>query len=333
MNAPVAAYLLPQDNFPMIYSPGVQSNIAELLDGTPPLLSSEQLLSDPQLGSDIEILFGGWGTPCLDEELLEVLPRLQAVFYGAGTVRYLVSDAFWSRNLLLTSSWMANAIPVAEFTMAQIILSLKKAWPQAMALRTHKTWSKAACLPGAYTGARVGLVSLGAIGRMVAERLQQMDLAVLAFDPFVSEEEMHQLGVEKADLPALFAQCDVVSLHAPDLPQTRNMITEDLLRSMKEGATFINTARGAVVDEAALIRVLEDRPDLVACLDVTHPEPPVDGSPLYSLPNVMLTPHIAGSAGFECHRMGEYVVEELRRYLSGEPPRWPVTQELFQRMA
>ena len=134
-------------------------------------------------------------------------------------------------------------------------------------------------------------------------------------------------------LEELFCTCDVVSLHTPNLPQTRGMITGGLLRSMKPGATFVNTARGAVVREAEMVEVLRERPDLWALLDVTDPEPPVEGSPLYSLPNVLLTPHIAGSLGPECRRMGRYMVDELRRYLAGEKLRWQVTKESVERMA
>jgi phosphoglycerate dehydrogenase-like enzyme len=134
-------------------------------------------------------------------------------------------------------------------------------------------------------------------------------------------------------LETLFAESEVVSLHTPSLPATRGLITRPLLASLKPRATFINTSRGAVVDEPGLIEVLQQRPDLMALLDVTDPEPPVSGSPLYTLPNVFLTPHIAGSLAGECARMGDLAVEECRRFLAGEPLRWSITRGQAERMA
>jgi phosphoglycerate dehydrogenase-like enzyme len=187
-------------------------------------------------------------------------------------------------------------------------------------------------VPGAY-GATVGVVSLGKIGRLVCLRLLSHDLDILAHDPYVSEEYARQMGVRLCGLEEMFAVCDVVSLHAPLLPETRGMIRGAHLRAMKRDATFINTARGALVNEEEMIEALRERPDLRVVLDVTWPEPPPPDSPLYDLPNVTLTPHVAGSQGPECRRMGRYAIEELKRFLKGEPLRWRVTKETARIMA
>ncbi len=180
---------------------------------------------------------------------------------------------------------------------------------------------------GAY-GSVVGLVSLGAIGRMVADRLRMLDVRVIAYDPHTSAAQATTLGVTLcATLAELFQQSDVVSLHTPWLPETVGMIHGGLLNQMKPGASLINTARGAIIHEPDLIATLQARPDLFAVLDVTHPEPPVADSPLYTLDNVMLTPHIAGSMNDECRRMGRTMVQELARWLRGEPLLYPVTRE------
>ena len=134
-------------------------------------------------------------------------------------------------------------------------------------------------VPGGY-GSTVGIISLGMIGRMVVERLRSFDLQVLAYDPFVTEEQGAALGVTMCSLDDLFRTSDVVSLHTPWLPETVGMVTGAHLASMKKGATFINTARGAIVREPEMINVLQQRADLYAILDVTYPEPPVPGSPL-----------------------------------------------------
>ena len=180
-------------------------------------------------------------------------------------------------------------------------------------------------LVGGY-GSTVGLISLGAIGRIVAPRLHAAapDVRVLAHDPFVGSDEAARLGVELVSLDEIFTSSDVVSLHTPWLPETERMIRGAHFARMKTGATFLNTARGAVVAEDEMTVVLETRPDLTALLDVTHPEPPLPDSPLWTLPNVFLTPHIAGSVGDECRRLGRYMLDELRRYLAGEPLRYRI---------
>lgn len=171
------------------------------------------------------------------------------------------------------------------------------------------------------------------IGKRVCELLKPFDLEILAYDPFVSAEQAERLKVRLCSLETLFRQSDVVSLHTPWLKETEGMIRGEHLASMNKGATFINTSRGAVVNEPEMIRVLQERPDLQAVLDVTYPEPPEPGSPLYTLPNVVLTPHIAGSLARECSRMGMYAAEEARRFVQGEPPRYAITRELSQRLA
>jgi phosphoglycerate dehydrogenase-like enzyme len=171
------------------------------------------------------------------------------------------------------------------------------------------------------------------VGRLVRERLRPFDLRVVAYDPYVTSEEARVLDVDLVSLEDLFAASEVVSLHAPWLPETEGMILGSHLASMKQNATLINTSRGAVVREAEMVEVLGERPDLWAVLDVTHPEPPESGSRLYDLPNVVLTPHIAGSQGNECRRMGRLVVDELRRYVAGEPLQHEITRERAALMA
>jgi phosphoglycerate dehydrogenase-like enzyme len=163
------------------------------------------------------------------------------------------------------------------------------------------------------------LVSLGWCARALLKLLKPFDLNVLAYDPYVSRGEAESLGVNLATLAEVFHKSDVVSLHTPLLTETEGLVTGAHLESMKRGATFINTARGEIVRQDELIDVATRRPDLQFVLDVTCPEPPEPTSPLYDLPNVVLTPHIAGSAGNECARMGRFVAEELQRFIAGRP--------------
>jgi phosphoglycerate dehydrogenase-like enzyme len=163
--------------------------------------------------------------------------------------------------------------------------------------------------------------------------LRPHQLEVVAYDPFLSADEARRLNVRSVDLAELFRISDVVSLHTPLLPETRDLVTGAHIESMCQGATLINTARGAIVREAELVAVLERRPDLQAVLDVTDPEPPLPGSPLLHLPNVVRTPHIAGAIGPERRRLGRGMVEELRRYVRGKPLRWEVRREQIEHMA
>ena len=269
--------------------------------------------------------------PVLDASLLDRMPSLCAVFYAAGSVKGFATPEAFRRGIVISTAAAANAIPVAEFVAAAVLFGLKRVLPQMRAAREHASFRR---LPmrGAYN-TRVGLVSLGVIGRLTARKLRALDVEVLAFDPFATAEDAADLGISLVSLDEIFSVCDVVSIHTPHLPETEGMIGGELLASMKEEATLINTARGVIIDEPALCRVLETRPDLTAILDVTHPEPPTTDSPLFRLPNVFLTPHIAGSMAGEVARMGRWMVDEFARYLQGAPLQHRVTQEMLRSMA
>ena len=321
-----ALYILNPGSYEQIYGPEERADLETLTDLYAPPQTKESVAADPAILGPCELIFSGWGAPCLDAAFLAAAPRLRAVFYGAGSVKGVVTDALWERGIVVTSSWGANGIPVAEYTLSQILFSLKLGWRFALAIKQAGKYPPRGPVPGAY-GSTVAIISLGMIGRLVCERLRAFDLNVIAYDPFASPASAAALGVRLCTLEECFAQADVVSLHTPWLKETERLVRGQHFRAMKQDATFINTARGAVVDEADLVETLTARPDLTAILDVTHPEPPVPGSPLYSLPNVILTPHIAGSMNRECRRMGRYAVEECRRFLRGEALQWQVTKE------
>ena len=171
------------------------------------------------------------------------------------------------------------------------------------------------------------------IGAMVADMLKQYTLEVVAFDPFCSEEKAQSLGVKLVSLEELFATSDVISNHLANKPETVGIINAELIFSMKEDATFINTGRGAQVDEEALAEFMAYHPLAAAVLDVTDPEPPLPSSPLFGKMNIYITPHIAGSSGDEVHRMAKYMCEECDKLIKGEPCRWEVTLEMLKTMA
>ncbi|HRJ41562.1 MAG: hydroxyacid dehydrogenase [Caldilineaceae bacterium] len=326
MPKPRAIYLLRPDALPNIYGPAQQAALAELVEFVAPPQDSQSVQENPAVLADVDVIFSGWGMPEMNEEFLAQAPNLKALFYGAGSVKKIVTDASWSRGVRVTSAYGANAVTVSQYTLAQVIFSLKRGWLFSRVIRESGGWMQRTPVPGTY-GSTVGLVSLGQVGRRVAELLKILDVRVIAYDPFASSADAAKLGVELASLDEVFRRSDVVSLHAPWLPETVGMVTGAHFASMKENATFINTARGAIVRESEMIAVLQDRPDLWAVLDVTYPEPPAPDSPLYTLPNVVLTPHIAGTLDVERERMGQTMVEELRRFLAGEVMEYEITQE------
>lgn len=299
------------------------------------IYTKADVLCKPALFSSVEIIFSTWGMPeFTEEEIKSCFPSLKCVFYGAGTVQKFARP-FLNCGVKVFSAWAANAVPVAEMTVAQIILANKGYFLTGRLYHTQGNRAARDAFKkcnGNY-GETVGIIGAGMIGRLVIQMLKQYKLKVIVFDPFLSDEKTGELGVEKCKLTDLFERAFVVSNHLANNAQTQGMLHYDHFCRMRENAVFINTGRGAQVVEDDLVRILRERPDLTALLDVTYPEPPVEGHPFYTLPNCLLTPHIAGSAGDEVARMGEYMLEEYRKYLSGEECRYEVTQKMLETMA
>ena len=274
---------------------------------------------------DTEILFSSWGAPVMDEEFLSNTPNLRAVFYAAGSVRYFATPALWRHGVRLISAQAINAISVAEYTVASVLFGHKHFWHYSRRVRELRTFPVERPVVGAY-GSKVGLIAYGTVARAVRERLRAYDLQLLVYDPGLGAAEAAREGVKPVSLDELFTECNVVSLHAPLTPETYGLVGGTLLGRMRPMSTFINTARGELVREDEMIAVLAARPDLQAVLDVTASEPPGKQSLLYDLPNVALTPHIAGSLGHECLRMGEAMVEEFERFVTGKPLRLEIDE-------
>ncbi|MFJ9820181.1 hydroxyacid dehydrogenase [Streptomyces sp. NPDC101151] len=267
-----------------------------------------------------EVLFTHWGAPELTDDALRRMPRLRAVVHAAGSVKHHVTDAVWKRGIAVSSAAAANALPVAEFTLAAILFANKRVLDIAHGYA--RTRSRPGLLPyfSGYGNYRrtVGVVGASHIGRRVIELLRPLDLHVLLHDPYLDPAAARALGAEPAGLDELAGRSDVVTIHAPQLPETRHMFGARRLALLRDGATLINTARGSLVDTEALTRHLVTG-RLHAVLDVTEPDVPSADSPLYTLPNVLLTPHIAGSLGNELGRMTDWATDEVARYAQGLP--------------
>ena len=327
MHRPYGLFALPAANVDLIYGEALCREIQSMVVMPPHAYAPEVLEKDPSVLAPVEVLFSGWGGPRIDAAFLAAAPKLKVVFYGAGSLQGTATPAAWKAGIRFTSAYAANGQPVAEFTLAAIIFGLKQVWPLAMDIKRAGAYPSRTTMAGGY-GTTVGIVSMGVIARYLCRLLDRFDMHRLVYDPFLSPAEAADLRVRQVSLTELFSQSDVVTLHTPWLPETENMITREHLAAMKPGSTFINTARGAVVNESDLLAVATARPDIQFFLDVTHPYPPLPGSPLYALPNVILTPHIAGSMAGECRRMGRCMVDELRRWMAGEPLQWEITPKI-----
>lgn len=273
-----------------------------------------------------EVLITGWGAAPLTDRHLDAAPRLRYVLHAGGQAAPLLPESASDRGIQASNAGWINAIPVAEFTVAMIVLANKQAFrARRLYWRRRNHIDRELEFPNAGNVAKtVGVVGASRIGRIVIERLGGLDVSVQLYDPFITPAEATRLGVRLVSLDELMATSDIVTLHPPLNAATAGMITARHLALLRDGTTLINTSRGAVVDQDALVLELRDC-RIEAILDVTHPEVLPDDSELHTLPNVFLTPHISGSMGTEIRRMGEHVASELNRIVLGQPLAFPET--------
>jgi len=316
---PISHYHYALDHHDMLYGPAERTEFAALLTVAPGVRSLEEMRAGSAGLGEAEVLLAGWGAEPLTAVVLDRLPRLRAVFYAGGSVKGLVADGeLFRRGVRLSSSNPALAESVAEFALAQILLANKRVWRDAAEVQRLRTYPPRIPGPGNY-GSTVALLGYGAIARALRRLLRPFALHVIVYDPYLSPEAARAEDVEVVSLEAAFQRGDVVSCHLPKLPATLGLLSAVHFRSMKPGATFLNTARGEVVQEEALAAVLRERPDLWALLDVVEKEPISPTHPFIDLPNVTITPHIAGSMGAECRRFGGFLLAEVRHWLADEP--------------
>ena len=276
----------------------------------------------------------GWGVAQLDAEVVAAAPRLGHMAHMGGSVKRFVSGAVWERGIRVTSASIALARDVAETALGLMIVGRKRIWPLGNHVRDggwrdSSAWDRWDARE--LHRSTVGLIGAGNVGRHLIGLLAPFSVTVLVADPYLSDGEAESLGVEKVELAELMERSDVVSIHAPETAETRRMIGAGELSRLGDGAVLINTARGGIIDEAALVDELATG-RIFAFLDVTDPEPPAPDSRLRTLENVVVTPHIAGCIE-NCHRMGEMAVEEVCRYLDGRPAINEVRPDMLDRIA
>ena len=312
-----AALLMDPKLVPFVFGAAERERLGEILEIDTDAATSLAGIPDP---SGVELLIAGWGVARVSPDDLDAFPQLRAIVHWSGGNGALDGPAS-GRGIHISTARAANAIPVAEFTLAMITLAAKDAfWASRRYSAEQRFIDREAELPrtGLY-GTTVGIVGASTIGTLVIEKLQGSDVRVLLYDPYATPETAAQIGAELVpDLGALAARCGILSIHAPEMPATIGMVSAAVLAALPDGATVINTARGALVDQDALVAELR-RGRLRAVLDVTEPDVLEPGHPLYTMPNAFLTPHLAGSTGNELRRLGEVALAEVERFVAGEP--------------
>src|SRR5213594_5050320 len=245
-------------------------------------------------------------------ELLDCAKKLRAVGRAGVGVDNIDLDEATKRGVLVMSTPGGSSVSVAEHTFA-LLLALVRQLPKFDAAMREGRWEKSSS--GAEVrGKTLGLVGLGRIGSEVASRAEAFDMRVVAYDPFISEAAARELSVELVPLDQLLAECDFISLHTAVSPQTREMINAGSIAKMKKGVRIVNAARGELINEADLAAAINSGHVAGAALDVFAEEPPKN-CPLIGLPNVITTPHVAGSTAEAQEELGTQVALQIRDYL------------------
>jgi phosphoglycerate dehydrogenase-like enzyme len=313
-----------RSTFRRIFSPAARARLEAGFglkeDDLPEAMTPEALVAQ---GRPSDIMISSWGCTSLSSDVLAGCPNLRLLIHGAGTLKYVMTPEARDAGLRVTTGVAVNARPVAEFCLGVFLTALKEVVPFREAFhdpsRRSAIWRQTPnTFTGGYYGKKIGIVGLGEISRYLCKLLQNFDFEVLLASRYLDEETSRDLRVKPADLNEILSTCDLVSIHSADTPANRNLLNADNLPLLRPGAILVNTARGKIIEETALIARLRQG-DLWAYLDVTAEEPPADDHPFYSLPNCVLTPHISGSIGAETYRLGDFCLRELDNFRSGKP--------------
>ncbi len=330
---PIALFLGTEENIQNAYSEKVRDKLKERLELLSRCYDASEVKQNIHTGSfqQVEYIFSTWGMVQLTaEEVRQTFPALKAIFYAAGSVQYFARP-FMENGVRIFSAWGANAVPVAEVAVSEIILA-NKGFFQTLHNGKTNQWTEHESgkpYPGNYN-TNIGLLGAGMVGRMVIQMLKNYKLNVFVFDPFLPREKAEELKVTKLErIEEVFECCQVISNHLANNAQTENIINRSCFDRMGENAVFLNTGRGKQVNENDLIAALTEKPNRAAVLDVTCPEPPEAGSPLYSMNNVFLSPHLAGSIGNEIHRMGDYMLSEFLLFSQGQDTRYEIKEDML----
>ncbi|NOU97187.1 hydroxyacid dehydrogenase [Paenibacillus sp. LMG 31456] len=283
-----------------------------------------------EMVSDAEVIITSWGSPSLSEEALEKAVKLHSIGHAAGTVKNLVPKQIFSRGVRVFSAAPRIALSVGEYCLAALLASLRHLPTLDASLRAGQ-WRELGLKGRELTGSTIGIISASSTARAFIKLLAPFQVNVLVYDPYLSEEAAAALNVTRASLEEVMS-CPIISVHAPKLPATERMLTRELLALIPNGAVFINSSRGPVVDEQAFMDELNSG-RFFAALDVFEKEPLVADSPIRSLPNVLITPHVAGASVQGHLSLMEEVVKDIIRGLNEEKTTYEVSERMWEVMA
>lgn len=331
---PGIAVLIPAVMRRQILTPQAERQLAEIANVINP--TGQEVTSDDVHAAldGANACLTGWGTPPLSDEMLRDHPELGLVAHTAGSIRRLIPETAMSRGIRISHAAAIIADAVAEQVIAGALLCLRPLHEIDRDMKSGGEWLELrGRYPGRLLGAQtVGIVGAGYVGRIVIQLFKAFGCRILVADPLLSEERASELGVELRDLTALMEESDIVSLHAPVLPETTGMIGVSELSRLHDGGIFINAGRAALVDDQALLKELKSG-RITAVLDVFSEEPLPQDSPFRTLPNVVISPHSAGHTVDSHFRQGQAMVDEIHRFLNGEPLRYEVTPAMLATMA
>jgi phosphoglycerate dehydrogenase-like enzyme len=331
-----AAFVCGDNRINEVYRDTMPKLLAEpKLDFLDEIINSHNIEKYKDQAAECRYIFTTWG---MVSGLSEYFKNCEVVFYGAGSVQYFARE-YLEKGIKVSSSWVANGIPVAEVAVSKIILACKGHFKIMRTLKSKKDWNgNRQIITENYRGnynQKIGILGAGTIGSRVIEYLKRLEInaGILVYDPYYTEQKAAAAGVKKASLEEIFSSCTVISCHVANLPSTQKMLNKNHFGLLRNYATFINTGRGAQIVENDLIEAAKNNPTLTVLLDVTEPEPPEEGSAFYDLENVILTPHIAGCTGDEILRMAEYMHKEYKLYESEKKLAYEVTLDMLEYMA
>ena len=282
---------------------------------------------------EADAVITGWDVAPLDNDVIAAAPRLKAMAHMGGSIARYTSDALWDRGIHVFSTASALGQGVAETTLGMIITGMKRIPTLVHQVRSGlwREEDSIAWPPREIHGKTIGIVAASNVGRHLIRMLQVFSVDILVYDPFLSTQDAAALGVTSVGMEELAERSDIITFHAPSKPETRHILSRKLMQVMKDDALIVNTARGVLIDEIALIEELE-KGRFYAFLDVTDPEPPAADSPLRRLDNVAIVPHIAGCIQ-DCSQLSELAVENLRRFFAGELLQNRITREMLNRIS
>ena len=326
--------LVPPSLYSVLFTP--QSDQALCALGRVLFHEEERNLTSEELAGRIagfDVAVTGWGTPPFTGQVLAAADRLRLIAHTAGSIKHMLPRPVFESGIVVTHAASAIAPAVAEMSLLMTLLMFRQAHRYHQALKAGD-WRATRSLPMGQeiAGQRVGVIGAGYTGRAFIKLLRALEAEVWVYDPYLSQERAEALGVRQVGLDELLAQCPVVSMQAPSTPETHHMIGARELRLLADGAILINTARSWAVDQDALLAELRTG-RIHAALDVFDQEPLPPDNPFRELDNVWMTPHIAGASVQARHRQGRFIVEEIERFLSGQPLCYQVTAEMLDTMA